>query len=125
MIKRFATGVGAVAAIAALALGGSAIAGAQQSKPAPAGPQESTAPENSATDGDNVQSTTDPDPAGASEGSEKGEAPGSEKADGPDKGEGREKGETPGSEKPGDDGPSGHADEPGNPNADHRFQGVE
>ncbi|MFH0915623.1 MAG: hypothetical protein V1912_04160 [bacterium] len=28
-------------------------------------------------------------------------------------------------EQPGDDGPGGHADEPGNPNADHQFEGVE
>ncbi|MCW3065187.1 MAG: hypothetical protein JWN32_2359 [Solirubrobacterales bacterium] len=26
---------------------------------------------------------------------------------------------------PGSDGPGGHADEPGNPNADHQFDGVE
>jgi hypothetical protein len=26
---------------------------------------------------------------------------------------------------PGSDGPGGHADEPGNPNADHQFQGEE
>lgn len=28
-------------------------------------------------------------------------------------------------EKPGSDGPGGHADEPGNPNADHQFDGAE
>lgn len=28
-------------------------------------------------------------------------------------------------EVPGDDGPGGHADEPGNPNADHQFEGQE
>ena len=28
-------------------------------------------------------------------------------------------------EQPGDDGPGGHADEPGDPNADHQFEGVE
>jgi hypothetical protein len=33
--------------------------------------------------------------------------------------------ETPGSELPNNDGPNGHADEPGNPNADHQFQGQE
>jgi hypothetical protein len=36
--------------------------------------------------------------------------------------------ETPGAEGkevPDDDGPGGHADEPGNPNADHRFEGEE
>jgi hypothetical protein len=30
-----------------------------------------------------------------------------------------------GSEQAGNDGPGGHADEPGNPNADHQFQGQE
>ena len=30
-----------------------------------------------------------------------------------------------GSEQPGDDGPGGHADEPGNPNADHQATGQE
>jgi hypothetical protein len=30
-----------------------------------------------------------------------------------------------GSEAPGNDGPGGHADEPGNANADHQFQGEE
>jgi hypothetical protein len=35
-------------------------------------------------------------------------------------------GETPGSESgTASDGPGGHADEPGNPNADHQFDGVE
>lgn len=29
------------------------------------------------------------------------------------------------SEQAGNDGPGGHADEPGNPNANHQFQGVE
>lgn len=34
-------------------------------------------------------------------------------------------GEQAGSETPGKDGPGGHADEPGNANADHQFEGVE
>lgn len=33
--------------------------------------------------------------------------------------------EAPGSETPNNDGPGGHADEPGNPNANHQFQGKE
>lgn len=59
-----------------------------------------------------------------------GTTPGTEQA-GPEnseKGETPEKAETPGqegSEVPNDDGPGGHADEPGNPNADHQFEGVE
>jgi len=34
-------------------------------------------------------------------------------------------GEQAGSETPGNDGPGGHADEPGNANADHQFEGEE
>ena len=33
--------------------------------------------------------------------------------------------EQPGSEAPGNYGPGGHADEPGNANADHQFEGAE
>jgi len=66
-------------------------------------------PENSAADPDNVQDENGKDDA--SEASESAEGP--EKAEKP----GQE-----GSEVPNDDGPGGHADEPGNPNADHQFQ---
>ncbi len=49
---------------------------------------------------------------------------------GPDTSQGAEapdssSGESTGSEVPGGDGPGGHADEPGNPNADHQFNGEE
>lgn len=100
------------AVVAALGFGGAAIAQSNgpnappQNAPAPAGQvsempgQESTAPENSAADTDNVQDTTSKDsPAEAAQESS--------------------------SEVPGNDGPGGHADEPGNPNADHQFNGVE
>jgi hypothetical protein len=103
-----------IAALAALAFGGAAIAsaggGQPQQSPTPATGQsaeqqgESTAPENSATDPDNVQDTS---------GNDQGEPAGAEGA-----------GET-GSEVPGNDGPGGHADEPSNPNADHQAQGTE
>lgn len=120
MIKRLVTALGAVGAIAALALGGSAIAGAQQSPAPTVGPsQQSTAPESSAADHDNVQSSTGPDPADSGQISENAEAPGTDK---PEKGE---KSETPGSEAPGDDGPGGHADEPATPNANHQAEGEE
>jgi hypothetical protein len=104
--------------LAALGVGGVAVAQSSGSQSGPsAGPaagqvqevpgQESTAPENSATDTDNIQAgdQTAPDPAGAAQES------GTEQESG--------------SEVPNDDGPGGHADEPGNPNADHQFQGVE
>ena len=100
------------ALLTAMGVGGVAIA---QSGPSTAPPQmgdtpasegreapgqESNAPENSTADPDNVQDSTSKDsPAEAAEKSS--------------------------SEVPGDDGPGGHADEPGNPNADHQFQGVE
>ena len=49
---------------------------------------------------------------------------------GPDTSQGAEasdssSGESTDSEVPGGDGPGGHADEPGNPNADHQFDGQE
>lgn len=115
MIERFtrkslvATGA---ALLAALGVGGAALAqsGSPTAPPqkgdTPAGEvretpgQESGAPESSAADPDNVQDSTSKDsPA--------------------------EQAQESSSEVPGDDGPGGHADEPGNPNADHQFQGVE
>jgi hypothetical protein len=108
------------AAFAALGVGGAAMA---QSNPSSAPPQkadtpaaqvseapgqESNAPENSATDPDNIQDTSSKDTTEA-RGQESNETPGQESS----------------SEVANDDGPGGHADEPGNPNADHQFQGVE
>lgn len=100
----------AAAAITALSVGGIALAQSGSSPPkqpaqttsTPAeGTAESAAPENSGTDPDNVQ-----DENGKDNATEK-----SEPAEGP--------------ELPGDDGPGGHADEPGNPNADHQHEGQE
>jgi hypothetical protein len=107
-----------VAVIAAMGLGGAAIAqpGASPTASQPGSPvvqNERAAPESSATDRDNVQ-----DENGRDDATERSEA-----AEGPEQ---AEKGEAPeGKEVPGDDGPGGHADEPGNPNADHQFQGKE
>jgi uncharacterized protein HemX len=120
MTKRMRHLVTAVAAIAALATGGAVFAQAQnggtkagpasnpaQQKAAPG--SESNAPENSATDKDNVQDENGKDDATeASGGAEKADKPGEK-----------------GSENPNDDGPGGHADEPGNPNADHQATGAE
>jgi hypothetical protein len=91
------------ALVAALGVGGVAVAQSGTSTQPPAASQQSTAPENTATDTDNVQSgdQTSPDPAGgAAEKESATEKPGAE-----------------GPEVPGDDGPGGHADEPANPNA--------
>lgn len=122
MTKRLRNVITAVAAIAALATGGAVFAQAQNSgtsTPASASQptqekagSEQSGPENSATDPDNVQDENGKDDATEAK----------EKADGPEKAEqpGQE-----GSEVPNDDGPGGHADEPGNPNADHQSQGNE
>lgn len=95
----------AIGAIGALAFGGSAIAQAgngsgQPGTATPAAESNENVPENSAKDTDNIQDENGKDDAS-------------------------EKGEPEGSEVPGDDGPGGHADEPGNPNADHQFEGKE
>jgi hypothetical protein len=109
-----------VLALGALGLGGSAIAQAASS------PESTTGP-----DRDNIQAgdQTTPDvstvtasarkPTAANAGtgarSSAVEQPGVESTT-----------ETPGSESAASsDGPGGHADEPGNANADHQFQGAE
>jgi len=122
MIKRLKTGAGVAAGLAALALGGSAIAGAASNQPAaPAGApvtQEST----TGPDTDTVQSgdQSTPDTPGSAEASSASdpadsgtEAPGTEAAGS----------ESAGESAVGNDGPGGHADEPGNPNADTQQQG--
>ena len=140
-IKKTAVGL---AALVALALGGSALAqaGGTTAKPTPAAtssaseaPGVETAPgsdgpnghadetkatsatvaqKSSATDTDNVQS-------GDKSAPETPDATGSESAqENPESA-----GETPRSETSGNDGPGGHADEPGNPNADHLNEGTE
>jgi hypothetical protein len=134
-----------VAALAALGLGGSALAqgGTTTVKPA--------VEPISAPDRDTVQTgdQTTPDapaksssaPTAAKAKSANSEAPGVETApnsDGPNgtanepAGTGSSTAETPdtpgetaGSEAPNNDGPGGHADEPGNPSADHQFNGQE
>jgi hypothetical protein len=113
------------AVLAALGVGGVAVAqGGGSSTPpakAPAGQstaetpgQESNAPENSATDSDNVQQGDQSAADDRAEGPESA----NEKAEGPESAA-----EESGSEVPNDDGPGGHADEPANPNADTQQQG--
>jgi hypothetical protein len=110
MRTRTMTAVGSIAAIAALTVGGVAHASnggsaAHQTKVKAAA---TTEPTQSGPDTDNVQSgdQTTPDTGSTA-------APRAETS-----------GET-GSEMAANDGPGGHADEPGNPNADHQFQGQE
>jgi hypothetical protein len=103
MTKRIQKLAVAVAALAALALGGAVFAQAQ--RPPSAAPHHT-----SVADRDNVQSgdQTTPDRPGASG----AEQTGSES--------------TQSSESAtNSDGPGGHADEPGNATADHQFQGNE
>jgi hypothetical protein len=147
MVKHVKKTVLGLAALVALALGGATLAqaGGTTTKPTPApatlrtaseAPGVETAPgsdgpnghadeikatsativkDSSATDTDTVQSGDQsapetPDTAGPSQSTQ----------------ENRESaGETSGSETSGNDGPGGHADEPGNANADHQSQGNE
>jgi hypothetical protein len=144
MTKRIQKLVMAVAALAAFALGGAVLAQAQSSPKAaherttapdrdniqagdqttPDGPAKATRAHarrrhalrarstTASRDGDMVQSgdRSTPDRTGAGS-----EQPGAEN---PEQGAGSES-------APGNDGPGGHADEPGNANADHQFQGNE
>jgi hypothetical protein len=109
-----------LAALAALAVGGSALAsaaGGGGSQPATtlATAQQSSANANASAsdpsgqaDTDSIQGDNGKDDTAEPAGTEQNDA--------------TETAET-GSETPGDDGPAGHADEPGNPAADHQSQG--
>ena len=132
MIKRTKQAALAVTAIAALALGGSALAGAASNNTVtgsakPAAPAQRAATEpTSGPDRDNVQSgdqTTPDTPSGQA--SAKADGPANEMGTAGASNEAPESASESGSEKPGDDGPGGHADEPGNPSADHQFEGQE
>jgi hypothetical protein len=129
MTKRIQRLFVAVAALAALAVGGSAIASAQQSgqKPAPAQQSAAGAERIGGPDTDNIQSgdQSTPDTTGvaAKATAAQSETPGTEQSPASEQ---QGAAEQPGSESAAnDDGPGGHADEPGNATADHQFQGVE
>lgn len=118
-----------VGALSALAFGGSTLANAASQPAKPASPP--AIEQTSGPDLDKVQSgdQTTPDVAGASSrsastsSSSAAEAPGVETAPGA---ETTGASEAPGSESAtASDGPGGHADEPGNPNADTQFEGVQ
>ena len=98
-----------VAALAALAVGGASLAGAG-SKTSPPAPPAATQPQ----DGDNVQQGDQASPDTGSATKASGETPAAAEAS-----------TESSSEVANNDGPGGHADEPGNPNADHQFQGAE
>jgi hypothetical protein len=113
--------------LAALSFGGSALAAAGAAPVTPVTPtvQEST----SGVDNDQVQSgdQTSPDTAAEAAGTETADgAQGSQDTETQDGAQGANASgtqESSGSEAPGNDGPGGHADEPGNPNADHQATG--
>ena len=137
MIERLKskTAVATVASlVAALGVGGVAVAQnnsgnstpAQKAAPVVKQQASKAAESTSATDSDSVQSgdQSTPDkgsaqePAGTETNDASGEQPGTETND-------SGSGEQPGSEVSNNDGPGGHADEPGNANADHQAQGQE
>jgi hypothetical protein len=111
----------ALSALAALAVGGSTLASAgskasPQPAKQPAAQTTAKQPAAGATDGDTVQQGDQSTPDTAAT-----EQPGSESTTEQPESATAEAG----SEQAADDGPGGHADEPGNPNADHQFEGVE
>jgi cytoskeletal protein RodZ len=115
MNKRVRKGVVVVAGLVALALGGSAFAAAvqnQSSAPQPAQSQVKDNEVNPAREATQPTGTKDTD--NVQSGDQSGADGTSEASDGES-----------GSEVAGNDGPGGHADEPGNPNADHQATGQE
>jgi len=106
--------IAGVAAIAALAVGGSALAGAagNQATPTKAPVAAAKTLEAGGPTGVNQATPDDPSQESATETAEDALESASEPAESA-------------SEVPEDDGPGGHADEPGNPNADHQFEGQE
>ena len=141
----FKLGAG-LAALSALALGGSALASAGH-KATPLAPPAATAPvtatpstsipdaevnaatepSGSAADTDKLQDTTSPDSASGTADAETKDAaePAGSGADKADASGATDSGSESTSEIAGNDGPGGHADEPGNPGADHQAVGKE
>ena len=131
------TKVGAFLTLAAaLAVGGATLASASSKAPAkaPAGVVDTdniqqgdqSAPDVPGAPAERSLSSSKSAPKSASSKS----APSKSSSSGPSSTDpseqpGESSGESSGSEVPGNDGPLGHADEPGNPNADHQFQGAE
>jgi hypothetical protein len=109
----------ALSALAVFAFGGSTLASAGSKatpQPAKQPAAKSTGEQPAAVDGDQVQQGDQSTPDASAN-----EQPGSEStADQPESAATES-----GSEQVANDGPGGHADEPGNPNADHQFEGVE
>jgi hypothetical protein len=118
MTKRIQKGAAALLALGALGFGGSAVAGAASTAEPVGGPDHDTI-----QSGDQTTPDVGTKAATASKSSTKtaapSEQPGVESST-----------EAPGTESssetaPGNDGPGGHADEPGNPQEDNQFQGQQ
>lgn len=113
----------ALAALAALAIGGSALAsaagggGSQPAKTPPAVQDSAKAEANEPAEKGDTDSIQDEN--GKDHASEAAEGPESEAAEAAEEA----KEAASGTETPGDDGPGGWADEPGNPNADTQQEG--
>jgi cytoskeletal protein RodZ len=117
MTKRIKKTIAAVAALGALALGGAVFAQAQSGQGTAAPPVQSASESVTSPDTDSIQSgdqTTPDQPGTASASASSASEPQSSES------------EQPGVESPSsNDGPGGHADEPGNANANYEFQGQQ
>jgi hypothetical protein len=122
MHSRFTKFAASIAALAALAVGGSAIASAAHKTGTPSPPAQTSSTVAPATDGDNVQQgdQSTPDAPGAAAESAASES--TTAGEKPDAAEQPGTAETPGSEVDANDGPGGHADS--SPNADTQQEGT-
>jgi hypothetical protein len=121
MTRRIQKGAAAVLALGALGLGGSAIANAASATEPVGGPDHDTIQSGDQTTPDvgTKAATASKSSKAAAAPSSSSEQPGTESST-----------EAPGNESSaetaaGNDGPGGHADEPGNPQADNQFQGQQ
>jgi hypothetical protein len=120
MAKRLKRVLLSVTTFVALALGAGVIANAQtgsQTQPPPAKPKVHHAARHHHAQHRQVHKSQADQPG------DQGNQPGDQTEQPGNETESPENGET--ETAPGSDGPNGHADEPGNPTADHQFQGVE
>ncbi len=124
MSKRIHRLILSASALAALALGGAVMAQAQSS---PASKPEPVATRDADTVQSGDQTTPDRPAARATRAVHAVRASRAIGATGQSEQPGRESPEsgTGAESAPGSDGPGGHADQPGNPTADHQFQGNE
>jgi hypothetical protein len=126
MNKRMQKGAAALLALGALGFGGSAVAGAASTAEPVGGPDhdtiqsgDQTTPDVGTAKATKSSATTAATPSQSSATPAAGEQPGVESST-----------EAPGTESSsetaaGNDGPGGHADEPGNPQANNQFQGQQ